>query len=384
MEVNESARMGKKPFSSKPAWHEGSTNGTRRQVTIVQPKLGADHPGSLGPGEHKGAQIGVDGGASSGKNSEGVTPLPRTRDHNGRGTFKPRSKRSSYPGTQPVSGELYFWDVSCIEERRFPQTNYRSQRTEQVHSMGALEDGGYISCKGLTPEGGLDGQAGGYISCKRLTPERGLDGQAGLKGRLSFSANSPRTSTVLADTLERNKVSIQLPFLQPIVSSESVFEDHAPSSGVAETARLLDDHLFGRQLDHVLHERGSSLSSRINIGANRSSMVCSKPSGVDFRTLSGAAVPGVGYQLSCQDNSSAAWRVEKDAGRSEIYPKVTHSIRKAESQSGKDSIFISSRDSPSPAVLQSVATAKISASRTLQGLDTHIVLDTPLREELRW
>lgn len=155
-------------------------------------------------------------------------------------------------GTQskPIR-EFHLSDVSGAQQGRISETDSRRQRSQQVHSMGALQDGRYPSSEAPTAEGRLDGQIG---------PER----------RLLCSANPPGAPTLPVCTMEGGNLPIQLSPLRPILSSEGVHEDHAPSDSMAEADGLSDNHLHRRQPSNGIHKGGSQVPGR-NIGCTAGS-----------------------------------------------------------------------------------------------------------------
>ncbi|XP_044124960.1 uncharacterized protein LOC122919834 [Bufo gargarizans] len=139
-------------------------------------------------------------------------------------------------GTVPISEGI----VGSSAERRDRTRTGESWGCHQQYFPGAKEQFCTIPTF----------QDGGHPSFEGSAPSRRLVGQDRSPRRLSHGPSVPLFKRPAAVPVERSGLALHLPSVRPVLRPLVLYQDHAPSGGLASQQRCSSDRLPGRYLDH--------------------------------------------------------------------------------------------------------------------------------------
>ena len=116
----------------------------------------------------------------------------------------------------------------------------------------------------------------------------------------------------------------------------------------------------------------------------RSSWVCCKSPQVNSTAMPGATVPGIQRKLGGHDHPCVAKKLEKIHTMARDLLEVTTASGRVAARFVGTATSLVLGIPPAPLFYRALQQAKNSVIKAQHGLDTQILLDTPLREELQW
>ena len=302
-------------------------------------QLGKDNLRSMGPSANTGSCTRTDKHTLPGISPQRDPALSGPKQTFSRGDKDTTREKSSVCSATPSRGGLYLKDVCNPQERRRSETNYRPQRSEQIHPLGTFQDGGNPSDKGSPPTGGL---------ASKDRPE----------GRLLCCANQTLRSPPSTFPKGSSNISIQLPAIWPILCPQDLHKDHKTNHSMASPTWLQDDQLHRRQSADGQLKTRSVTDGPASCDSIRTPWVHNKLPEIHPRTDPINSISGVFSEYSRDDHHSPSnQNVKNDrGGKQTANCEPNHGKRAC--QPHRDSIINDDSHSPSTTFLQSFASSK--------------------------
>ena len=212
-------------------------------------------------------------------------------------------------GSYTPTAMLYIPDVFHPKEGWHNETNNRSQRTEQVHSLGTLQDGGNPSNPDAAQRGRLDGET---------KPE----------GCILRGPNLPNRQEAPHISIPGHHLPVRVPSIWPLVSPEDLYENNEACHSMVETDGLSDGQLYRRQPHSGSVQARSQVMGRVSSSTLGGPVILGQLREVQPRTISGDPVSGVHGQYQNDDHQCTGRQAGRDMSLSDTPEAKEHSVGK--------------------------------------------------------